>query len=339
MERLIEEETYREYVRGGVNVSAFQTGFSDAGRFIGQISATLAIERYYHGLAAIIEKAKLEDIETLVFSTHGESMGRGAHPGTLYRRLHYVMTNEAAPPFRNGQNPVKHETSFQGGDGYMFFGNRALTTRALATIVKDGEIPPAETDPFYSEQNFSLDFFLRLRGFQQTLFFARWIPRGSRCLWAQPALQDGIPGPSSVRANPHLPRIAAIPRACERSRTTRSCSRFGYIANVVAGLGTAVGADRKRFNKLVKSSKRLQSLLAMIAHGKTISSLNAMEANSQVFNAGPVGRARLMGPGGSAEQCVPDPCDVPVAGRSSWRHLRARPSSSPRRDRSARDLG
>jgi phosphoenolpyruvate carboxylase len=62
--------------------------------------------------------------------------------------------------------------------------------------------------------------------------------------------------------------------------------QFGYIANVVAGLGAAVGADLDRFNKLAKSSKRLQSMLTMIAHAKTISSLNAMAANAKVFDAG-----------------------------------------------------
>ena len=59
MERLVEEETYREYVEGRKRLS-IQTGFSDAGRFIGQIPATLAIERYYHGLAALVDKAKLD---------------------------------------------------------------------------------------------------------------------------------------------------------------------------------------------------------------------------------------------------------------------------------------
>ena len=282
MQRLVEEEAYREYVQGRKRLS-IQTGFSDAGRFIGQISATLAVERYYHGLAAMVEKAKLENVETLVFSTHGESMGRGAHPGNLYRRLHYVMTNEARRRFGAAKIPVKHETSFQGGDGYMFFGNRGLTTRALATIVMDGDIPPAETDPFYSEQNFSLDFFLRLRAFQQKLFahdgyravLGAFGPNLLFKTGSRPVKRQGEH--ASDRGNPA--RMRAIPN-------NAILQQFGYIANVVAGLGTAVGDDRERFNKLVKSSKRLQSLLAMIGYGKTISSLNAMDANSQVFNAG-----------------------------------------------------
>ncbi|WP_423415947.1 phosphoenolpyruvate carboxylase [Hyphomicrobium sp. B1] len=282
MERLIEEEAYREYVIGRKRIS-IQTGFSDAGRFIGQISATLAVERYYKALAAIVDAAKLEGIETLLFSTHGESMGRGAHPGTLYRRLHYVMTNEARRRFGAANIPVKHETSFQGGDGYVFFGNRALTTRALATIVMDGDIPPAEKDPFYSAQDFSFDFFLRLRGFQQDLFahdgyravLGAFGPNLLFKTGSRPVKRQG--DHASDRGNPA--RMRAIPN-------NAILQQFGYIANVVAGLGAAVGVDRDRFYKLARKSKRLQSLLAMIAHGKTMSSLNAMAANAQVFNAG-----------------------------------------------------
>ena len=103
MERLVEEEAYREYVGGRKRLS-IQTGFSDAGRFIGQIPATLAIERYYNGLAALVDKAKLDGVETLIFSTHGELVGRGAHPGTLYTRLHYLMTDEVESPFRRCQD-------------------------------------------------------------------------------------------------------------------------------------------------------------------------------------------------------------------------------------------
>jgi len=282
MERLLEEETYRDYVRGRKRIS-IQTGFSDAGRFIGQISATLAIERYYHGLAELIDKAKLKGVETLIFSTHGESIGRGAHPGNLHTRLHYVMTDEARRRFANAGIPVKHETSFQGGDGYMFFGNRTLTTRALATIVMDGEIPPPDADPFYSEQNFSLDFFLRLRAFQQKLFAHEGYRAvlgafGPNLLFktgSRPVKRQGEH--ASDRGNPA--RMRAIPN-------NAILQQFGYIANVVAGLGEAVGPDRDHFNKLAKSSKRLQALLEMIAYGKTVSSLNAMGANAQVFNAG-----------------------------------------------------
>jgi phosphoenolpyruvate carboxylase len=282
MERLVEEETYRAYIKGRKRIS-IQTGFSDAGRFIGQIPATLAIERYYHGLAAMVQKADLPGVETLIFSTHGESMGRGAHPGDLHTRLHYVFSDEARRRFSDSKLPVKHETSFQGGDGYMFFGHRVLTMRALATVIMDGEAPAAQNDPFYTEQNFSLDFFLRLRAFQQSLFahdgyravLGAFGPNLLFKTGSRPVKRQG--DHASDRGNPA--RMRAIPN-------NAILQQFGYIANVVAGLGTAVGSDRDRFSKLAKSSPRLQTLLGMIAHGKTVSSLNAMAANATVFDAG-----------------------------------------------------
>lgn len=282
MERLVEEETYREYVKGRKRLS-IQTGFSDAGRFIGQIPATLAIERYYDSLAALVAKAKLDGVETLIFSTHGESMGRGAHPGDLHKRLHYLMTNQSRRRFADAKIPVKHETSFQGGDGYMVFGNRALTTRALATVVIDGAIPEPTRDPFYAEQNFNLDFFLRLRGFQQKLFAhdgyrAVLGAFGANLLFktgSRPVKRQGEH--TSDRGNPA--RMRAIPN-------NAILQQFGYLANVVAGLGIAVGSEVEHFSKLARSSERLQSMLAMVAHAKTISSLNAMAANAKIFDAG-----------------------------------------------------
>lgn len=284
MERLIEEPAYRDYVRRRKRMS-IQTGFSDAGRFIGQIAATLAIERLHHSLAEVQARAGLTDIETLIFSTHGESIGRGAHPGDLSRRLRYVFSDEARRRFADRGIAIKHETSFQGGDGYIFFANRALSQRALATIIMDAAAPPIRHDAFYVDTNLSLDFQLRLRAFQQNLF-------------AHPGYRSvlGAFGPNLLfktgsraikRQGEHLPavdrgdpvRMRAIPN-------NAILQQFGYIANVVAGLGAAVGADRDRFVELARRSPRLHPLIEMIARAKQLSSLNAMGANAVPFDAG-----------------------------------------------------
>ncbi len=97
MQDLLQEDTYREYVKERGRL-AIQTGFSDAGRFIGQVAATLEIERLHLALVEAVSAAGLENVETLIFSTHGESMGRGAHPGNLHKRLSYVLPHEVPPP-------------------------------------------------------------------------------------------------------------------------------------------------------------------------------------------------------------------------------------------------
>ncbi len=284
MERLLDEEAYRDYVKGRGRLS-MQTGFSDAGRFIGQISASIAIERLQQSIAEMMHKAGLSDVEFLMFSTHGESIGRGAHPGDLKTRLHYVFPDESRLRFANHAIPVKHETSFQGGDGFMFFGNRPLTARAMATIILDAHREPVAGDPFYADQNLSLDFFLRLRAYQQALFghdgyravlgafgSSLLFKTGSRAVKRQ---SDG----ASVHDRGDPSRMRAIPN-------NAILQQFGYIANVVAGLGAAVGSDKERFIALAKRSARLSTLLEMIAAGKRLSSLNAMGANAMVFDPG-----------------------------------------------------
>lgn len=284
IERLLEEEAYCDYVRGRQRL-CIQTGFSDAGRFIGQIAATLSIERLHQGLAEILQAADLKDVELLLYSTHGESMGRGTHPGSMSTRLRYVFSHDARLRFAKANIPLKHETSWQGGDGYLYFANRALSTRALATVVMDGEIPEFVEDPFYEDINLALDFLLRLRAYQQDLFahpgyravLGAFGPNLLFKTGSRPVKRQ-MEGLSSVdRGDPA--RMRAIPN-------NAILQQFGYIANVVAGMGAAVGSEHDRFVELAKTSPRLRTLMEMVARGKTLSSLNAMGANAIVFDPG-----------------------------------------------------
>jgi phosphoenolpyruvate carboxylase len=282
VERLLAEKAYRDYVtkRGRL---AIQTGYSDAGRFIGQIAAGLAHERLHHGLSEVVRKAKLKNVETLIFSTHGESMGRGAHPGPLRRRLRYVFPGESRWRFFRYDLPVKHETSFQGGDGYLYFANREFSQRALATIIMSGKDPGEGEDPFYTDTNLTLDFQLRLRDYQQELFAhpgyrALLGAFGANLLFktgSRPVKRQG--DHHSDRGDPA--RMRAIPN-------NAILQQFGYVANVVAGLGAAVGTERERFVEMSKKSSRLRPLIEMIARAKQLSSLNAVGANAMIFDAG-----------------------------------------------------
>lgn len=284
MEELLQEEVYRNYVKQRGRL-AIQTGFSDAGRFVGQIAATLAIERMHRTLAGHMEAAGVEGVETLIFSTHGESMGRGAHPGDLTKRLRYVLSPQARRAFARRDLPVKHETSFQGGDGFLFFGSRDLTAAALSSIIKDAETPEDDGDPFYDDEDLTLDFYLRLRAYQQELF-------------SQPGYRAllGAYGPNLLfktgsravkrQSDAATPADRGDPSRMRAIPNNAILQQFGYVANVVAGLGDAAGYDRDRIIGLANSSPRLRLLFEMVARGKQLSSLNAMGANAAVFDAG-----------------------------------------------------
>lgn len=282
VQRLLAEEAYRDYVtkRGRI---AVQTGYSDAGRFIGQIASGLAHERLHHGLANVISKSGVKGVETLIFSTHGESMGRGAHPGNLRRRLRYVFPGESRWRFFRADLPVKHETSFQGGDGYLYFANTSFAKRVLVTTIISGKDPGEGEDPFYTDTNLVLDFQIRLRDYQQQLFAhpgyrALLGAFGANLLFktgSRPVKRQG--DHHSDRGDPA--RMRAIPN-------NAILQQFGYVANVVAGLGAAVGSERERFIEMSKQSKRLRPLIEMIAKAKQLSSLNAIGANATLFDPG-----------------------------------------------------
>lgn len=282
VQHLLAEEAYRDYVtkRGRI---AVQTGYSDAGRFIGQIASGLAHERLHHGLANVISRSGVKGVETLIFSTHGESMGRGAHPGNLRRRLRYVFPGESRWRFFSAGLPVKHETSFQGGDGYLFFENTSFAKRVLVTTVISGKDPGEGEDPFYTDTNLALDFQIRLRDYQQQLFAhpgyrALLGAFGANLLFktgSRPVKRQG--DHHSERGDPA--RMRAIPN-------NAILQQFGYVANVVAGLGAAVGSERARFIEMSKQSNRLRPLIEMIAKAKQLSSLNAIGANANLFDPG-----------------------------------------------------
>jgi len=153
-------------------VFAIQTGFSDAGRFMGQIPATLAIERLQSHFASQMEKYGMKDVVSLVFNTHGEGLGRGGHPGTVIDRVNYVMSPWAVHQFEKRGLPLCHETSFQGGDGFMWFQTETLARATVGSLVEAryADKSDAEDDVFYEENDFSWDVFRTIASEQDSLY-------------------------------------------------------------------------------------------------------------------------------------------------------------------------
>ena len=172
IDALLAEQSYRDYARRRGRV-AIQTGYSDAGRFVGQIPAALALERLQGRLARGMEKNGLDRVSALIFNTHGESMGRGGYPGHMIDRLTWPMSHWARDQFARRAVPLEVEASFQGGDGYLYFKAPDI---ALATLTRIAEahlsIATTESDPFYERTDVSLDFYRSIRQVQRN--FLDW---------------------------------------------------------------------------------------------------------------------------------------------------------------------
>lgn len=137
-ERVIEEALKSAHYRGylaRLGRLAVQFGYSDSGRFVGQMAATFRVERLRLRLAQLLERHGLGTLEVILFNTHGESIGRGGHPNSLDDRLRYLAPAPNRAEFSSRGIRVKEEVSFQGGDGYLLFLTPAAAIATIARIV------------------------------------------------------------------------------------------------------------------------------------------------------------------------------------------------------------
>lgn len=283
LDALLAEPHYQRYARQ-IGCVAIQTGFSDAGRFLGQVPAALAIERLQGRLAQLMAAHDLRDVEAIIFNTHGESMGRGAHPLSIAARIDHAMSPWARAQFFAAGIALRSEVSFQGGDGYVMFGSPALSLATLTRLFSHlvGTMEGDGDDPFYKDVDLSLDFYRDVRRFQRDMFTDRDYnlallgfglsllnPTGSRRSVRQSDLgADGRPSLRRVRAIPHNAVL----------------QQLGYPVNVIAGVGQATDAQREQFANLVAQSKRAQSLLSLVGHASRRASIKTLVAYGELFN-------------------------------------------------------
>lgn len=281
IERLLDNEEYRAYVerRGRMSV---QIGYSDSGRFMGQITASLAAERLQVLFAKALGAAGLEGVEALVFNTHGESMGRGAHPDGYPERLDHLAPPWVHSRFRREGAHFNCEYSFQGGDGFLYFQTEECadaTIHALWSSICAGRAAPAP-DRFYDDINYSWDFYRALKTWQETLYDH---PDYRRALFAFPQAFLAQTGsrkskrPERAAGPPQIRAMRAIPH-------NSILQQLAFPINVVGGVGAAGGREPDRFVAHVAGSRRMRELTAMAAHARALSSVSILRAYAGIVS-------------------------------------------------------
>ncbi len=283
LDALLAEPAYRDYVRGRSRI-CIQTGFSDAGRFVGQLPAALAIERLHGRLAKAMVANDLTDVAALIFNTHGESMGRGAHPSSMADRMRYPMSPWARSQFAHAGIVTEIEASFQGGDGYLFFKTPEL---ALATLTRIAEVEAmtvsGENDPFYKRTDLSLDFYRGIRRVQRDYLVSRTYARaittfGLGMLNETGSRKSRRQSDLAADREMNLRQIRAIPH-------NAILQQLGYPVNIIAGAGTAAAEDVEGLAELILSSDRAQALMRMLRASNTLASIKSVAAYGELFNS------------------------------------------------------
>ena len=277
VERLLEEEEFLKYLRSRGHLS-IQLGFSDAGRFIGQVAANMAIERIHNLISRALSR-KDKSLGLLIFNTHGESMGRGAWPGTFTDRFNHALSPWTRCNAKKRGIRLLHEVSFQGGDGFLHFATPGLAHATYAAYCEHllSEPDLDEEDPFYSRTDFVWDFYRTLRNWQEELYndadYARLlsdfatnflVTAGSR----QRRRTGGPGGPRSLRAISH----------------NATLQQLGVPVNTAAGIGTAAGRESDRLIELIDASPRMRGLIMLALQARILTSVPALRAYAYVYD-------------------------------------------------------
>jgi phosphoenolpyruvate carboxylase len=284
-EEALRSPHYREHLERQGRL-AVEFGFSDSGRFIGQMAGTFRIERLRLRIAELLEREGLSGLEVVLFGTHGESIGRGGHPCSLADRFRYAAPPRSRAEFARRGLKVREETSFQGGEGYLPFltGPAALATVRQALAFAYGPAPEAEGDPIYDEPEFSSDFFATIQAAFSDLvedpdyvallglFETRLLHRtGSRPEQRQ---REGETGPRTLR---RVNELRAIPN-------NGVLQQLGYLANSVFGVGLAAAKDRADFAAMLEGSPRFHRALEMVLVAFDLSDLDVLTAYAAVVD-------------------------------------------------------
>lgn len=277
IERLLEEPEFLRYIqrRGYLSI---QLGFSDAGRFIGQIAANMAIERI-HNLIIRALAAKAPGVDLLIFNTHGESFGRGAWPGTFEQRFDHALTPWTRQGARTRNVNLIHEVSFQGGDGFLHFATPILAETSYAAWCLHALSDPtdANADPFYTRTDLVWDFYRSLRAWHENLFEN---PDYGRLL---DVFSDGF----SVKAGSRQKRRSGGPggpRALRAISHNATLQQLAIPLNTAAGIGSSLQREHERLTELINTSPRMKGLVWMALHARSKTSLPALRAYASVYD-------------------------------------------------------
>ena len=286
LEEALRSRHYRDYLQRCGRL-ALQFGYSDSGRYVGQLAASYLIERLRLKVVDLLAAHALVGVEVILFDTHGESIGRGAHPVSLLDRLRYLSPSVARQAFSRARVLTREESAFQGGDGYLLFGSPELALATIARVARHAFASvPASTDPIYREADFAADFFasigISMQGLVEDPGYAALLgafgpalldPTGSRPAKRQ---ADGSAGAALIR---HPRELRAIPN-------NAILQQLGWCANTLQGIGTAAARQPELFAEMLEASPRFRRALDFAGHALRHSDLDVLRAVISLIDPG-----------------------------------------------------
>jgi phosphoenolpyruvate carboxylase len=279
LEEALRSAHYRAYLKETGRL-ALQFGYSDSGRYVGQLAASYLIERLRLKIGQTLAAHGISGVEVILFDTHGESVGRGAHPGSLTDRLKYLSPTASRQAFNKAGLSVREEAAFQGGDGYLLFGTPELALATITGIAQQTYHPAAGPieDPVYANPDFAADFFATVRAGMEALvddqgyaaLLGTFGPSLIDVTGSRPTARqaDGMVGAARIR---HPRELRAIPN-------NAILQQLGWCANTLQGIGAAAARHPELFTDLRDKSRRFHRAMDLASHALAHSDIDVLRA-------------------------------------------------------------
>ena len=279
LEEALRSPHYRTYLQSTGRL-ALQFGYSDSGRYVGQLAASYLIERLRLKIGQTLAQHGVSGVEVILFDTHGESIGRGAHPGSLADRLKYLSPTASRQALNRAGLKVREESAFQGGDGYLLFGTSELALATITRIAEQTYHPAAGPieDPVYANPDFSADFFATVRNGMEGLVD----DAGYAALLGAfgPALLDATGSRPAARQVDGMAEAARIrhPRELRAIPNNAILQQLGWCANTLQGLGAAAARHPETFTEMRLNSRRFHRAMDLATHALAHSDIDVLRA-------------------------------------------------------------
>jgi phosphoenolpyruvate carboxylase len=286
IEALLDNPAYAAYLKK-VGKLCVQTGYSDAGRYIGQTPASASIERLKERIVRLVDRREVTGVQLVFFDTHGDSIGRGGHPDGFHQRLDYVAAPRLIADIAARGIPFKQETSFQGGDGYLFFQSEDAAFAALTRILEwaTADRSAAAGDVFYDSRDNVTEFLTTVKEFQSGLMsdpnYGLLVGTyGVNLLYTTGSRATRREG-ESIEAAPRaqISEFRAIPH-------NAVLQQLGLFANSIGGVGEAIEQNPAWLNQAYGVSPRLRQLVSLVAYGVDFSNSEALDGYVATLDPG-----------------------------------------------------
>jgi phosphoenolpyruvate carboxylase len=278
IDHLLEIPEFRDYLRKRGRM-CIQAGFSDLGRYIGQTPAAASIERLKEKAANLFDDYNMKDVSLLFFDTHGESTGRGGHPENMHQRMAYITPSHFLNSLQEKSITYIQESTYQGGDGYLYFMSENTSLAALARIMEYWLTPRENAvDCFYENKNGVREFLTIVKTFQEDLmqnpdygallsaFGTNFIKdSGSRAVKRQYDYTRSKPKEHYAHEYRAIPHNAIL-------------GQLGVLVNSFSGLGTAIKSDPSCYNEMLENSARFRILMKLVLRAVNKSHPDTMKA-------------------------------------------------------------